>query len=82
MNFKQVPGISLGLLFATISLACAALVYTVPNQALSVVGLLIHSSIPITIKPFNVIEILLGAILWFVIGIIVGVLHKKLCETC
>lgn len=72
----------LGAFFASLSLLCAILVYTVPGLAMKAVSYLIHSDVPFTIRPFNIVEIITGIALWFVIGIIAGFMFKKICDCC
>ena len=72
----------LGAFFASLSLLCAILVYTVPSFAIKAVSYLIHSDVPFTIRPFNIAEIIIGILLWFVIGVIAGFIFKKICNCC
>ncbi len=59
---------TLAVLFGGLSLLCALAIYAVPNLFLALVGFLIHSSIPLQVKPFDPIGIILGAAIWAVIG--------------
>jgi len=76
------PGVKLGTLLAGISLACGILVYTVPDAATKALSYLTHSTWSFTINPFNPATFAAGLALWFVIGVIVGFAHRKLCDCC
>ncbi len=74
MKFMQKLEGRLAALFAGLSLACGALVYTAPGLAHQLLELLTHSTWSYTIRPFNAIEFLGGALLWGIIGYAVGAL--------
>ena len=72
----------LGLLFAALYVACGILVYAVPGFSTAFFTLLTHSTVEFSVRPFNALEFVLGIVAWFAIGIIVSLLHKKICECC
>ncbi len=74
MGFMQKLEGKLAVLFAGISLACGVLVYTAPGLARQLLELLTHSTWSFTIRPFNSIEFLGGALVWGIIGYAVGAL--------
>ena len=80
MHDPKKIGFALATTLAGISLICGILVYTVPNFALSIAGYLTHSTIPFTIKPFDLFGFIIGLGLWAAIGFAVGFVFTKLCR--
>ncbi len=80
MCFEKTLGYRLGALFAGISLVCAIVVYAAPDLAHKLLELLTHSTWQFTIKPFNILEIITGAVLWLGIGILIGFAFSGICN--
>ena len=80
MYFGKALGYRLGALFAGIYVICGIIVYTAPDLAHKILELLTHSIWQFTIQPFNIVNFLIGIILWAVIGILVGFALSGLCE--
>lgn len=61
-----------GLTGVVLSLACAAAVYTFPYAAYAMFNSMIHSTIPVYLKPFELVSFVAGLIASFVIGAIIA----------
>ncbi len=75
-------GYALGALFAVLSLICGILLYLAPGLSFKIADYMTHGTMQFTIRPFDLGGILIGAALWFIAGVIISVLHAKLCECC
>ena len=75
-------GTRLGLLFAGLSLACGILVYAFPGALQTAISYLIHSEFSFAPKPFSAANLVIGAVVWFAIGAVVGTAWSKLCDCC
>lgn len=75
-------GYALGALFAVLSLICGLLLYIAPGLSFKIADYMTHGTMQFAIKPFDLGGMLIGAALWFVAGMIISVLHAKLCECC
>ena len=80
MGFGKTLGERLAVLFSGISVICGIIVYTVPDLAHNLMRYLTHSDWQFTIRPFNPIEFVGGAVLWAIIGFVIGTAFSKLCE--
>lgn len=72
-------GLKLGALFAGLSALCGMVLYTVPDIALKITGYLTHSTLQFTVKPFEPIGFVIGLVLWFAIGAVLGYIIAKMC---
>ena len=80
MDSGKIIGYRLGALFAVLSLVCAIIVYAAPDFAPSILEYLTHSTWQFTIRPFNIIEVFIGAGLWAIIGLLVGFVFSGICN--
>lgn len=80
MGFRKILGYRLGALFAGISIVCAIIIYTAPGLAHNILELLTHSTWQFTIQPFDAARIIISAIVWGIIGIIIGFAFTGLCD--
>ncbi|MBI2079713.1 hypothetical protein HYT84_03040 [Candidatus Micrarchaeota archaeon] len=70
----------LGVLLAGLSAACGVLIYLAPDLTLKIAGYLVHSTIEFKIKPFDLVEFIIGLVLWGLIGTIIGFIFTKICD--
>lgn len=82
MELLKSLSVRLGLLFSALSLACGILVYAVPGVLQTAISFLIHSEFNFAPKPFSAANIVIGAVIWFAIGAVVGIVWTKLCDCC
>ncbi|MEK6973446.1 MAG: DUF5676 family membrane protein [archaeon] len=72
-------GIKLGILLAAIDVVCGIIVYGAPDLAHKLLGYLTHSTWQFTINAFDPLTFVIGAILWFAIGFVIGFALEKCC---
>ena len=75
-------GIRLAALFSVLYVLCGIIVYAVPGIGISIIELLTHSTIQLTVQPFNAVNFIIGFAAWAIIGLIVGIGWAIICECC
>lgn len=73
-------GYKIGLLFGVLSLLCGIFVYAFPDSMTSALEYLTHGKFEYAPQPFNPVRLVIGAVVWAIIGFGSGVLYEKISD--